>query len=89
MGLGRGGAFFCYNTPAVPQGWVSQLFGRPFHKHPHAFRVQQSTARPATNGGFTARQLPATLASSQLKGSRVQARLPRAKRKHNVWFGMT
>lgn len=64
MGFGRGGAFFNYNTPTVPQGWVSQPLGCPFHKHPHTFRVQHATVRPATNGGFVARQLPATLASS-------------------------
>lgn len=88
MRFGREIAFFSYNTPTVPAARVSQSLGHCFHKHPPPLPGQCAAARHTTNTGFITRKLPSRLASSQMKGSHVQARIPRGRRKHVVCLGL-
>lgn len=88
MRFGSEIAFSSYNTPTVPAARVSQPLGHRFHKHPLPLPAQCAAARHTTNTGFITRKLPSSLASSQMKGSHVQASIPRGRRKHVACLGL-
>lgn len=81
MRFGREIAFSSYNTPTVPADWVSQSLGHHFHKHPPClFRGSVRGHKWRIHSQGAASQL----GLFPVKGSHVQARIPRARGKYVV-----
>lgn len=81
MRFGREIAFCSYNTPTVPADWVSQSLGHRFHKYPPClFRGSVRGHKWRIHSQGAASQL----GLFPVKGSHVQARIPRARGKYVV-----